>query len=65
MEAKIKDYITKQNIMLIKGYLSEINCKHKWQEYGGGYKCLKCNYYTGLNDTLNNLIKKLLTTKKK
>ncbi len=67
MEAKIKEYITEHNIELIREQLKEINCNHKWWDHGSGlgYRCKECGYYTGLDDTLNKLIKKLLTTKKK
>ena len=35
----------------------KIDCDHDWQEYGHGYKCTKCNYYTGLDQEINDIIK--------
>ena len=38
--------------------LRQCNCDHNWQEYGHGYKCTLCDYYTGLNEDVNRLINK-------
>ena len=34
-----------------------VDCEHEWVEHGFGYKCTKCDYYTGMWDELNELIK--------
>ena len=44
----------------IEGQLRIMVCKHSWQKYGFGYKCCSCGYYTGLDNELNELIKKEL-----
>jgi len=44
----------------IEGLLRIMVCKHLWQKHGFGYKCETCGYYTGLDNELNELIKKEL-----
>lgn len=53
---KISKYIKKQNEKSFKRMQKENLCVHKWSEYGYGFKCSRCNYYTGTNDVLNNFI---------
>jgi len=63
MRNKIKLYITEQNIKQISNLTKQIMCKHQWKKNGFGYKCFKCNWYTGLDENLNIMIKKLYTSK--
>lgn len=35
-------------------------CRHRWVKYARGYKCNDCDYYSGLDNTLNVFIKDYL-----
>lgn len=56
---RISEYIQKRNNKITLALQKESRCNHKWNEHGFGYQCAKCNFYTGLNQDLNKLIKKL------
>lgn len=45
----------------VNNFLIIQKCDHEWQEYGYGYKCEKCNHYTGMSE-LTKIIKAELTT---
>jgi len=34
-----------------------IDCDHKWRSGGHGYVCTECDYYTGQEGVLNQVIK--------
>lgn len=36
---------------------SQRRCFHTFEEYGYGYECTSCGYYTGGNETINDAIK--------
>lgn len=57
----IAQHIKERNERLMKAMQVEIDCNHKWDEYGHGYKCSECGFYTGMNATLNRLIDESLT----
>ena len=40
----------------IKSRKKQLDCDHLWVHYGFGYSCARCNYYTGMNSTLNKII---------
>lgn len=56
---RISRNIVNKNNKLIQNLQKEITCDHSWYKYGYGYKCYKCELYTGLNEGLNSLIKQL------
>lgn len=35
------------------------NCNHQWVKHQDGFRCENCDYYTGHDLRLNQLIKKL------
>lgn len=56
---KIKSIIHKRFQIELYKFLAaaeSVHCKHEWYKYGFGYKCDKCNFYSGTNNTLNKLI---------
>lgn len=55
---KISYCIKAMNIPQIKRMQNENKCKHLWTEFGFGYECDNCGYYTGMNGDLNKLIEK-------
>jgi hypothetical protein len=59
-ENSVEALIKTRNERLINSLQKEINCVHTWNPYGMGYQCEHCNFYTGLNTELNQLIKQLL-----
>lgn len=61
MQTEIKKHIYEKYKDLVRMYTKFIDCKHKWKESLAGYACTKCNYYTGEDEKLNNLILKQLT----
>jgi hypothetical protein len=42
---------------IVKAKMIQMECIHDWQEYGHGYNCSKCQYYTGQNKDLNEIIR--------
>lgn len=62
---KIEEYIYRVCKIACTFYSKSMYCKHKWEEFRDGYKCKKCDFYTGISGEINNLIEKLLTTKPK
>jgi len=63
MEAKVQRYVSRKETKKILESLKKIECAHKWKEAGYGYECKKCDYYTGQDEELNELIKKSLINK--
>lgn len=57
---QISDFINNKNDLQIKQLLLQNNCDHAWNEFGMGFYCKKCDFYTGLNSYLNALITKVL-----
>lgn len=57
---KIKLHIKQKNQCIIDFLRVEMRCKHEWIKWGHGYKCEDCDYYTGMDKTLNQLINKSL-----
>ena len=60
-----KDYIKEKLQPNVEKLIEQQNCNHDFYEYGYGYTCRKCKYYTGLNHKLNDIIKKELDRVKK
>lgn len=42
----------------ITGLQIQRDCKHIWQSHGFGFKCLKCDFYTGNHSDWNERIKR-------
>ena len=42
----------------IKKVTQHLECDHEFVEYGLGYKCNKCDLYTGTNSEFNSEIEK-------
>ena len=63
---KVNQYLSKQLSKelqeIVKLYLKQITCTHKWEQYGHGYKCLRCEYYTGYQPKLINMIERVFKT---
>ena len=53
---KVKEHIQRENSRCIDEDIKQMQCNHKWVKYGHGYKCLECDYYTGMHTTLNGYI---------
>ena len=53
---QIKENIAERNSKMIKSLQAEMECSHKWERHGFGFKCCLCDRYTGLNSELNKLI---------
>ena len=54
---KSKELISEHITSIISDRLKVLECNHIWTDYGHGYKCNKCEYYTGQWGDLNKLIK--------
>lgn len=57
---KIKLHIKAKNQCIIDFLKEEMKCNHQWERHGHGYKCQNCDYYTGMDTKLNQLINKSL-----
>lgn len=55
---QVDRYINRSCKKSITNTLKHMACDHVWFHYGHGYKCQKCDWYTGLNTKLNKLIEK-------
>ena len=60
-KAKITKIINSIHAPIMKSMMAQDKCDHHWEAYGFGFKCVKCGYYSGLNEKLNKELKKLLT----
>lgn len=58
MTDTINKYLLSSFSQQINKMLFIISCEHSFEEYGHGFKCPKCHYYTGTNKDLNNIIDK-------
>lgn len=56
----ILEHIRRINARTIKILSDQIICEHKWEEFGHGYKCAKCNFYSGDDSELNYAIEKVI-----
>ena len=56
-------YIAKEINEQIKALSEQMICSHEWYYYAVGFKCAKCDYYTGYDNELNKLIKPLRKVK--
>jgi hypothetical protein len=61
MKDKVKAYIAKSCQRRIDKETKCRDCEHTFVKYGHGYKCFRCGQYTGLDNELNDLIKKYYT----
>lgn len=53
----INKLVTNNCLKNIPELIVQSVCNHKWVEHGFGFKCMICNYYTGLYKELNDFIK--------
>ena len=56
--------VSKEQIEYICNEVNEVakyvlcsNDGHDWEAHGHGYKCTKCDFYTGTHSELNKLIR--------
>ena len=56
---KIKLHIKLKNQCIIDCLRTENQCNHQWEKMKVGYRCENCDYYTGHDLRVNQLINKL------
>jgi hypothetical protein len=58
--SEVNDYIIERSMSSIAYFLRQAQCKHEWHKHGFGYKCDKCDYYSGMDQEINKMIEKQL-----
>lgn len=56
---RIKKHIIEYHKPILDMIREQNNCNHQWAKHQDGFKCENCDYYTGHDLRLNQLIKKL------
>jgi hypothetical protein len=58
-----QQYIARQLKKGVDKYVRQMVCEHRWKKHAFGYICTrkKCGFYTGMSDTLNEIIEKELS----
>ena len=65
-DVKTSRLVLKNRLVLnVTKLIDQIACEHSWESLGHGYKCPRCNFYTGGDSELNGLITNELEREKK
>jgi hypothetical protein len=54
----VNDAIKDRGLIQIQHAIKYSMCYHVWEKHGFGYRCKKCDYYTGMSD-LTQIIKQV------